>query len=117
MKISFNDTLAKLPLPATEKWPEGVWDIEALKHGTMSLILFAPQGKDYQTPHCQDELYIVVAGAGVIEIDGESISFALGDSLFVKAGLEHRFTEMSDDLKMWAVFWGAEGGEEVSNLD
>ena len=39
--------MKKLPLPATDKWPEGVFDIEAFQHGSMSLILFAPEGKDY----------------------------------------------------------------------
>ena len=29
MKISLKENIAKLPLPATKKWPEGVFDIEA----------------------------------------------------------------------------------------
>jgi hypothetical protein len=59
MKIELQDLAKKLPLPATEKWPEGVWDVEALKNGSMSLILFTPKGKDYQTPHDQDKLLVV----------------------------------------------------------
>ena len=112
MKIPLIENLSKLPLPATDKWPEGVWDIEALKHGSMSLILFAPEGNDYQTPHSQDELYIVVEGSGVLEREGNEIPFTQGDALFVKAGEQHRFTEFKEGLKMWAVFWGKEGGEE-----
>jgi len=114
MKIPFETTLSKLPLEATEKWPEGVWDVEALKHGTMSLILFAPQGNDYQTPHSQDELYFVIEGTGVLEVEGKEIPFDQGDALFVKAGENHRFSEFSKGIKMWAVFWGDKGGEKNS---
>ena len=28
------------------------------------LLLFAPDGEDRQTPHTQDELYVVVSGSG-----------------------------------------------------
>ncbi len=113
MKISLASTLKRLPLPATNKWPEGVWDIEAFRHGSMSLVLFTPEGKDYQTPHDQDELYIVLSGSGVLDIEGNELRFNDGDVLFVPAGKTHRFTEFSAGIKMWAVFWGPKGGETV----
>jgi len=31
--------------------------------------------------------------------------------LFVHAGVEHRFEEFTNDLSMWVVFWGPDGGE------
>ena len=31
MKFPIEEMLAKLPLPANEKWKEGVWDVEPLK--------------------------------------------------------------------------------------
>ena len=111
MRISLSDTLTGLPLPPTEKWPGGVWDVEAFRHGTMSLVLFTPEGADHQTPHGQDELYVVVEGSGVLEVAGEPFPFAVGDALFVPAGREHRFVEFTPGLKVWAVFWGPEGGE------
>jgi mannose-6-phosphate isomerase-like protein (cupin superfamily) len=113
MKISPGDFLNKLPLPATKKWPEGVWDLEAFRHGTMSLILFAPQGKDYQTPHDQDELYIVARGSGTLIRIDVPYSFVAGDVLFVPAGEDHHFENTSDDIVMWAVFWGPKGGESL----
>lgn len=33
MKFSLSELQKKLPLPATDKWPQGVWDTEALAHG------------------------------------------------------------------------------------
>ncbi len=113
MKISLKENLDKLPLPATDKWPEGVFDVEALSNGSMSLVLFAPEGKDYQTPHEQDELYIVIEGSGVLEVEGVSFDFMQGDVLFVPARKDHRFVEFSEGVKMWAVFWGPSGGESA----
>ncbi|MFL0805301.1 MAG: cupin domain-containing protein [Agarilytica sp.] len=113
MKISLTETLKQLPLPATDKWPEGVWDIEAFRHGSMSLVLFTPEGRDYQTPHDQDELYIVLSGNGVLDIEGVAHRFSDGDVLFVPAEKTHRFTEFSQGIKMWAVFWGPKGGETI----
>jgi mannose-6-phosphate isomerase-like protein (cupin superfamily) len=111
MRIPLSDALARLPLPASDRWPEGVWDAEALRHGTMSLIVFTPRGKDYQTAHSQDELYIVHKGSGVLRIGNERHAFVAGDALFVPARSVHRFEEFSDDFVTWAVFWGPQGGE------
>lgn len=110
-KISLPEQLAKLPLPPTEKWPSGVWDITPFEHGTMSVVLFAPKHYDYQTPHEQDELYIVYKGSGELMTANGAIAFAEGDVLFVAAGDEHRFDNFTDDLILWAVFWGPKGGE------
>ncbi|HEY5228398.1 MAG TPA: cupin domain-containing protein [Opitutaceae bacterium] len=111
MRLSLSEALAKLPLPSTTKWPEGVWDAQALAHGSMSIIVFAPRGRDYQTTHKQDELYIVVKGQGVLMIDDVPNPFVEGDALFVPANTPHRFSEFSDGLVTWAIFWGPEGGE------
>jgi mannose-6-phosphate isomerase-like protein (cupin superfamily) len=112
MKIDLKEFLEKLPLPSTTKWPEGVWDIEALKNGTMSLLLFTPRGKDYQTLHEQDELYIIFKGKGDLVIEGKVFSFTEGDVLFVPAGKQHKFVNFSKDLITWAIFWGPKGGEK-----
>jgi mannose-6-phosphate isomerase-like protein (cupin superfamily) len=112
MRISIDDFTKKLPLPATPKWPEGVWDIEALRHGTMSLLLFTPTGKDYQTAHDQDEIYIVVKGSGIFVKNESRCKFGEGDALFVPAGIDHHFEDFSGDLTMWVVFWGPKGGEK-----
>lgn len=111
MRISLSEWQARLPLPATDRWPQGVWDVQALARGTMKVILFTPRAKDYQTPHEQDELYVVMSGNGVLAIEGQSHAFTVGDVLFVPALARHRFEEFSDDLVTWAIFWGPEGAE------
>lgn len=106
MKISFAQSLAELPLPATTKWPHGVWDIEKFKQDDFSLELFAPKNHDYQTPHTQDEIYVIVRGSGVFELENEQINFEPGDVLIVPAGKAHRFSQFGGDFAAWVVFWG-----------
>lgn len=114
MKFSYQPILDQLPKPATAKWREGVWDVEAFKHGTMLLEVFAPRGRDYQTPHTQDELYFVMKGRGEFVVENERIPFETGDALFVAAGKAHHFEHFSDDFVTWVVFWGPQGGESTA---
>jgi mannose-6-phosphate isomerase-like protein (cupin superfamily) len=105
------NALAKLPLPANEKWQLGVWDTPVITHGTMTVEIFAPKETDFQTPHEQDELYIIVSGTGEFVRAGETVTFAPGDVIFVPAHMEHRFTQFTPDFVTWVVFYGAKGGE------
>ena len=82
-----------------------------MRHGTMRVLLYAPKGVDTQTPHAQDEVYIVKSGSGVFDKAGERLPFGPGDVIFVEAGVEHRFCDFTDDFAAWAIFWGPEGGE------
>jgi mannose-6-phosphate isomerase-like protein (cupin superfamily) len=112
MRIDLKSALALLPLPSNASWPEGVWDKTMFEHGTMSVIVFAPRGRDYQTTHKQDELYIVMRGSGTLAIEETRCPFVEGDVLFVPAEKRHRFVEFSEDLITWAIFWGPVGGEK-----
>ena len=111
MKTSFQELLARLPGPVSEKWPDGQRFVSGLAHGTMSVELYAPRGTDGQTPHVQDELYFILQGAGEIVIAGERQACQPGDAFFVAAGAEHRFENFSNDFATWVVFWGPQGGE------
>ena len=84
---------------------------DLLVHGTMRVGLYALREHDPQNPHTQDEIYIVASGTGEFVNDGERRSFGPGDVIFVKAGVEHRFENFTDDFQTWVVFWGPEGGE------
>jgi mannose-6-phosphate isomerase-like protein (cupin superfamily) len=83
-----------------------------LRHGTMSLRWYAPRGSDVQTPHDQDEVYMIASGSGWFLREGKRVAVEPGDVLFVPAGLEHRFVDFSDDFGAWVVFYGPMGGEE-----
>ncbi len=82
-----------------------------LRHGTMSVEYFAPKDVDTQTPHAQDELYIIASGHSQFYRDGELVECKTGDVLFVPAGMEHSFRNFSNDFATWVIFYGATGGE------
>ena len=54
-------------------------------------VLVAPEA-DKQQPHEWDEIYVVLEGSGVLEVEGESVAVQEGGAVFVRAGAEHRFT-------------------------
>lgn len=85
--------------------------VTVFERGSLSVELYAPRGEDLQTPHDQDELYIVAAGSGEFLNGAERHPFQAGDVLFVAAGVEHRFLNFTDDFQTWVVFYGPEGGE------
>ena len=91
--------------------PEGQRSALVMRHGSMTLRYYAPRGTDPQTPHEQDEIYLVACGTGSFVNGPERVPFGPGDVLFVPAGREHRFEDFSDDLGLWVVFWGPAGGE------
>ncbi|MDE2967202.1 MAG: cupin domain-containing protein [Chloroflexota bacterium] len=89
---------------------------EMLRHGTMSVGLYTPHEVDKQSPHDQDEVYIVASGTGVFALGEERMACGPGDAFFVGAGARHRFEEFSDDLAVWVVFYGPKGGEHGSGV-
>ena len=91
--------------------PNGERAVSVLQRGTLDVKLSAPARPNEQTPHAQDEFYIALRGRGVLFHDGKREPFESGDFLFVAAGVEHRFEDFSDDLLVWRVFYGPEGGE------
>jgi mannose-6-phosphate isomerase-like protein (cupin superfamily) len=103
--LTVSEGLARLPGLRGERF------VELFRHGTLSVELYAPRGRDPQTPHTRDEVYVVAQGSGLFRNGEARHSFGPGDVLFVPAGVVHRFEEFSDDLVVWVVFYGPEGGE------
>lgn len=90
---------------------DGARFAELFQHGTLSVEIYAPQGEDAQQAHTRDEAYVVVQGNGTFYNGSERHPFTAGDFLFVPAGTAHRFEDFSDDLAVWVIFFGPEGGE------
>jgi mannose-6-phosphate isomerase-like protein (cupin superfamily) len=105
MRITLQESLNQLDAEKAH------WFIKVMEHGTMSVELYRPIKTDPQTPHKQDELYIVISGSGEFLIDGKRVAFEKGDVLFVAAGIEHRFENFTNDFATWVIFYGPEGGE------
>ena len=91
--------------------PAGRTSSLLMAHGSMQVRFYAPRGVDGQTPHAQDELYVVVQGSGSFVCRDERTPFGPGDVLFVPAGAVHRFEDFGDDFGVWVIFYGPEGGE------
>ncbi len=104
-RLTVTQSLAKLPGPAGERF------VELFQHGTLSVELYAPRGTDPQQPHTRDEVYVVVQGSGQFRNGESRHPFGPGDLLFVPAGVTHRFEDFTEDLAVWVVFYGPEGGE------
>ena len=65
-------------------------------------VLVAPE-PDRQQPHEDDELYVVLEGRGVLEIEGESVPAEEGRAIFVPAGAVHQFTGY-ENLSVLVIF-------------
>ena len=65
-------------------------------------VLVAPE-PDRQQPHEDDEVYLVLEGTGVLEVEGEQHPISVGHSIFVPAGADHRFTAY-EQLSVLVVF-------------
>jgi mannose-6-phosphate isomerase-like protein (cupin superfamily) len=75
-------------------------------------VLVAPE-PDRQQPHEDDELYVVLEGRGVLEIDGAAIPVAQGQAIFVPAHAEHEFTGY-EGLSVLVIFTRASGEAGVT---
>lgn len=105
-RITVAEMMARLPNL------KGDWFELGMHHGTLDVLLYAPKEKDPQTPHLQDEVYVVVSGSGIF-FDGKNrYPFGKGDVLFVPAKTEHKFEKFSKDFATWVIFYGPEGGEK-----
>jgi mannose-6-phosphate isomerase-like protein (cupin superfamily) len=65
-------------------------------------VLVAPE-PDRQQPHEDDEVYIVLEGKGVLEVEGEQVSVSEGSAVFVEAGADHRFSAY-EHLSVLVIF-------------
>jgi mannose-6-phosphate isomerase-like protein (cupin superfamily) len=103
--IALSEALGQIPGPAGER------SAALFQHGTLLVKLYAPRGTDPQQPHTRDEVYVVAQGRGLFFDGDQRRPFEPGAFLFAPAGRPHRFEEFSDDLAVWVLYYGPEGGE------
>ncbi|MGP4110265.1 cupin domain-containing protein [Streptomyces sp. 4N509B] len=66
-------------------------------------------GRDDQSPHTEDEIYVVTAGRAKIATPDRTAEVGPGAVIFVPAGEEHRFVDVTEDLTLLVVFGPAYG--------
>lgn len=73
------------------------------------LYVLAPGEPDLQSPHTEDEVYVVLAGRARFTAGEETVECGPGDVLFVPALVPHRFHDIAEELRLVVVFGPAEG--------
>jgi len=81
--------------------------VPALSVGTYSI----PAGAiDDQSPHFEDEVYVVVSGRGLFTGAGRTVEAVPGMTLFVPGGEDHRFHDVTEDMALLVFFAPAYSG-------
>jgi mannose-6-phosphate isomerase-like protein (cupin superfamily) len=65
-------------------------------------VLVAPE-PDRQEPHADDEIYVVLEGRGILDVEGRPVPVKEGDAVFVEAGADHRFSAY-EQLSVLVIF-------------
>jgi mannose-6-phosphate isomerase-like protein (cupin superfamily) len=80
--------------------------ITVLDEGSVRAALYelAPGEPDHQSPHDEDEVYMVLAGRARLTSGGETADIESGSVIFVPAHEEHHFTDITEDFSALAVF-------------
>lgn len=104
MKISFEDTVSKLPALPPSSGTGCPWDLEVLRNRNITVRLFSPRESDNHATHAFDELYFIIRGSGVFRKNEYRYTFQKGDLLVVPANTVHVFESFSEDFAAWAIF-------------
>jgi mannose-6-phosphate isomerase-like protein (cupin superfamily) len=83
---------------------------EFLRSDFLSMGLYElPEGvTDPQQPHTEDEVYYVVAGRAQMRVGKEDQPVGPGSIISVRAGIEHRFHDIVENLTVLVFFAPAE---------
>jgi mannose-6-phosphate isomerase-like protein (cupin superfamily) len=106
-RLTVAGALAQLP------GPDGQRFATIFEHGSLLVEIYTPRGTDPQQPHTRDEAYFVASGSGDYVCGETRTAFGPTDFLFAAAGVSHRFENFTDELVVWVIFYGPEGGESV----
>ena len=84
---------------------------EVIKSSLLSVGIYtlAAGSVDDQEPHGEDEVYYTVSGRSTFFVGGEERPVRPGSLLFVPAGVDHRFHDITEELVL-VVFWAPPEG-------
>lgn len=72
------------------------------------LYVLEAGAKDPQSPHTEDELYVVMSGRARVTVGDDERDVRLGSVIFVGAGVTHRFHDIEERLVLLVAFGPAE---------
>lgn len=70
----------------------------------MGLYVLPAGGKDPQSPHEQDEVYVIEEGKAILDVEGKDHQVSKGSIVFVKARAQHHFHSIEEELKVLVFF-------------
>jgi mannose-6-phosphate isomerase-like protein (cupin superfamily) len=84
--------------------------LEFLRRDSMSCGLYVLEAgaTDPQTPHAEDEVYLVLAGRATITVADRPHPVAPGSVVFVARTVPHRFHDITERLSVLVFFAPAE---------
>jgi mannose-6-phosphate isomerase-like protein (cupin superfamily) len=71
---------------------------------SMGIYHLPVDGTDRQHPHVADEVYVVLAGRGSLEVAGERVRVERGTVVSVDSGTDHHFVDVTEDLSVLVTF-------------
>jgi quercetin dioxygenase-like cupin family protein len=98
--------------PLQAHWVEQ-FRVPDLSVGTYSLLAGAT---DDQSPHTEDEIYLITSGRAGFEGGGKRVEVGPGSVIFVPAHEDHRFVDITEDLAAFVMFGPAEGSRSVTHI-
>jgi mannose-6-phosphate isomerase-like protein (cupin superfamily) len=83
---------------------------EFLRRPSLSMGLYAlpAGGEDPQSPHREDEVYVVLSGRARLRVGEEDRPVGAGSIFFVEKHVPHRFHTIEEDLRVLVFFAPAE---------
>lgn len=86
--------------------------LEVIRSGHLSTGVYrlAAGAEDPQSPHREDEVYVVASGKAKIRVADEERPVLAGSIVFVGAEVEHRFFDIEQDLVTVVFFAPPESG-------
>lgn len=94
------------PQDEPNDWVEH-FSVPALSVGTYCI---PAGGVDTQTPHLQDEIYVVASGRATLVTDDARTPVSAGSVLYVEANAAHQFVDITHNLCVLVVFAPAYSG-------
>lgn len=92
------------------RWAEHL-RVPALSVGTYSI---PAGGIDGQSPHTEDEIYVITAGRATLQAGADSVEVRAGSVIYVPAAEVHRFVDVTEDLAAIVLFAPAEYSRDPS---
>ena len=71
---------------------------------SVGLYVIPPGEPDPQSPHHEDEVYLVLAGKGLFTAADQTTAVENGSVLYVAREVEHRFHDVTEELRVLVFF-------------